>query len=126
MKRNEWVEFSKSFSDRDSQLLIRTYDTIMSNVYDDKGYPWSPYRCISPGKLKFNGIWNWDSAFHTVGVARWDTALAKESVLGFAKFQKENGLLPDVIFENGAVMDWYSKPPVFAWAIEAVIKRIMI
>lgn len=101
----------------------------MKNVYDADGHPWSPYRCISPARQLspegngFHGIWNWDSAFHSVGVSRWDTALAREGLLGFMQYQKENGLFPDVIFENGIIADTFSKPPVLSWSCVTVYKR---
>lgn len=116
MSRNEWIE-------RDSELLTRTYDVIMGNVYEGGKYLWNPYKCISPGKETFQGIWNWDSAFHSVGVSRYDRQLAKEGILGFLKFQKENGFLPDCIFEDGTIVDISSKPPLFAWAVEEMYKR---
>lgn len=123
MLRNEWIEFSKKFDERESDLLIRSYDTLMGNVYENEGYLWSPYRCITPGRHSFPGIWNWDSAFHAVGVSRWDNELAKESILGFLQFQREDGLIPDVICENGEKVDTFSKPPVLPWAVEIVYKR---
>lgn len=55
--------------------------------------------------------------------SRWDTALAKEALLGFMQFQKENGLFPDVMFESGVLVDQFSKPPVLGWACEIVYKR---
>lgn len=116
MSRNEWNE-------RDSELLVRTYDVIMGNVYENGKYLWNPYKCISPGKDTFQGIWNWDSAFHSVGVSRYDQQLAKDGILGFFKFQKENGFLPDCIFEDGSIVDISSKPPLFAWAVEEMYRR---
>ncbi len=113
--RNSLV-VSDGLASRDAELCERSIDTIMSNVYTDDGYPWSPYRCVSPGKGRFCGLWNWDSAFHALGLARFDIQLAKESILGFFKFQQENGILPDVIFENGEVICTYCKPPFFASA----------
>lgn len=110
-------------NDRDKELAKRAYCTLMGNVYPNEGFLWSPYRCITPGKNNFHGIWNWDSAFHAVGVSRWDIQLAKESILGFLQFQREDGLLPDVIWENGEIVSTFSKPPVFAWAAEIVYKR---
>lgn len=110
------------FNDRDLELLERTARVLAENTYAPVGYAWSPYRCISPGKSTFPGIWNWDSAFHALGMSRIDVALAKESIFGFFKFQKENGFLPDVIFEDGRIVDNASKPPVFAWAAEAVYR----
>lgn len=110
------------FSKRDRELLERTEKTFRANVYEETGYLWSPFKCIDPGKGHFNGIWNWDSAFHAVGMARIDTALAKESILGFFKFQHNDGFLPDCISTKGRIVDWLSKPPVFAWAVECVYK----
>lgn len=123
MTKKEWIQFANTKSDRDSDLLIRAYNTLMSNVYESGDYLWSPNRCICPGKNNFAGIWNWDSAFHAVGVSYWDTALAKENILGFLKFQREDGLLPDVIRENGEIINTFSKPPLFPWAVERVYKK---
>lgn len=111
------------FCERDKELLERTRNTLLANVYkSDEGYLWSPYRCVDPGMNCFNGIWNWDSAFHAVGLAKIDPSLAKESILGFFKFQYKNGFLPDCIRTNGVIVDWLSKPPVFAWAVEQVYR----
>jgi putative isomerase len=123
MTRDKWIALSDNYECRDSELLIRCYDTIMSNVYEEEGYLWSPYRCISPGKVSFPGIWNWDSAFHSIGVSRWDVKLAKDGILGFLKFQRKDGLLPDVIWEDGGMVDTFSKPPVFPWAVKVVYER---
>ncbi len=123
MNRSEWSCFSKTFGDREADLLMRSYDTLMGNVYANEGFQWSPYRCISPAMNEFPGVWNWDSAFHSVGVSRWDTELAKESVLGFLQFQRDDGLLPDVIWEEGGIVDTFSKPPLFAWATERIYKQ---
>ena len=51
MKRKEWVDLSNKFSDRERELLIRSYDTITTNIYEKDEYLWSPYRCITPGKV---------------------------------------------------------------------------
>ena len=111
-----FVELSK----RDKELLERTQKILEGNIYPSAGYPWSPHRCVTPGCQVFDGIWNWDSAFHAVGLARMNTELAKESVRGFFKFQHDNGFLPDCIREDGSIVDALSKPPVFAWACEII------
>lgn len=108
---------------RDSELLERAYHVLMENVYEDRNYLWSTHKCISPGRGTFQGIWNWDSAFHSLGASRYDQQLAKEGIVGFLKFQKDNGFLPDCVFEDGTIVDISSKPPVFAWAVEEMYKR---
>lgn len=107
----------------EQDLLERACHTLRGNIYEAEGYPWSPYRLLSPGRPRFPGVWNWDTAFHSYGISRWDPALAREGILGFLQFQGEDGILPDVIFEDGRVVDTYSKPPVFAWAAKTVYER---
>lgn len=123
MTKLEWIKEIGVTDERDSELISRAYDTLMANVYPAEGFLWSPYRCITPGLINFDGIWNWDSAFHAAGVARFDTELAKDSVLGFLQFQREDGLLPDCILEDNSVISGYGKPPLFAWASEIIYKR---
>lgn len=129
LSKEEWLAQNKGANETENRLLELAYTILMKNVYEAEGYPWSPYRCISPARCfdpkegGFMGIWNWDSAFHAAGVSRWDTALARECLLGFMQFQKENGLFPDVIFEDGRKADTFSKPPVLGWACEIVYKR---
>lgn len=123
VKDEKWLTNISVELERDRELIKRSYYTLMNNVYPDNGFLWSPYRCISPGKTTFHGIWNWDSAFHAVGVARWSVELAKESIEGFLKFQREDGLIPDVIYEDGSVVSSFGKPPLFAWATEIIYKQ---
>lgn len=100
-------------------LLDRAVRTLLGNrLYGspDKPLPWEPWRGITPSHVGFRGIWNWDSAFHAIGVRHWDPELAREQIRMFLSFQRENGLLPDVMFESGQVVDGFGKPPVMAWA----------
>lgn len=123
ISKEEWLDKNKRKSDMENSLLERTYTTLMGNVYDKDGYRWSPYRCITPGKGSFTGIWNWDTAFHSIGVSRWDTDLAKDGILGFTQFQDEKGKFPDIIWENGNIEGHYAKPPLFSKACEIVYRR---
>lgn len=129
LSKEEWLLENRRADETENRLLDLAYTILMRNVYDAEGHPWSPYRCISPARQLapneggFHGIWNWDTAFHSAGVSRWDTKLAREGLLGFMQFQKENGLFPDVIFEDGRIADTFSKPPVLSWSCEIVYKR---
>lgn len=52
----------------DFELLNRAKATILGNQIT--GDAWMPYR----------GIWNWDSAFHAIGISHWDDTLAREQL----------------------------------------------
>ena len=132
MLREQWLkQYKNTVSERDYRILDKASGILLKNVApNEPDTRWNPYRAVvpslaphakKPGKLAFPGIWNWDSAFHMVGLSRFDAELAQEQMEAFFLFQKENGLLPDVVrmpIVGGGVMDQYGKPPVWAWAME--------
>jgi len=82
--------------------------------------PWRPLRGICPSISHYPGVWNWDSAFHAMTVARWGPELASEQVEIFLNAQLADGMLVDAIFANGHVIDSFGKPPVMPWAATVV------
>lgn len=121
---NQWLlNQQNKISERNFNLITRAYNTLKTNTSPNENLPWSPYRCITPGTGGFNGIWNWDTAFHAMTVSRWNVELAKECILGFMRFQSSNGMLPDVIRADGTKNEASSKPPIMPWAAEIVYKR---
>jgi neutral trehalase len=123
MTKTEWLEqYKKELSERDLALLKRAYEVIEGNTLQGDDMPWGSSPAISPWSGSTAGLWNWDSVFHAMTVARYDGELAKSCIDNFAMFQCENGLLPDVIYADGNIMDNYSKPPVFAWGVLEVYK----
>ncbi|MBR5528584.1 MAG: hypothetical protein IKV97_06210 [Clostridia bacterium] len=123
MTKQQWFAGLGDLGKREAELIDRCYDTITGNIYTEGEYLWSPYRCTSPCKSRFDGVWNWDTAFHALGFSRWDTELAKENITGFFKFQRGDGQLPDVLYEDGRIIFTASKPPFFAWAVQQVYNR---
>ncbi len=107
-------------------LLDRASRTLLSNIMREapnEKLPWHPWRGITPSQIGFKGIWNWDSAFHAVGVSRWDAKLAQEQILMILALQNQDGGLPDVLFANGKLVDNFGKPPVMPWAAMIVDMR---
>ena len=102
------------YTEKEKAILDKTERILRENIFDDSSYPWGRYRMISPEKVGFGGVWNWDSAFHAIGMLSIDEELAKEQILGFLQFQLEDGMLPDRIRANGDVGTYSSKPPVMA------------
>jgi len=107
-----------------NRLLLEKADRILkSNIYEPDKYLWGKYRLISPDRGHFRGVWNWDSAFHAIGMKEIDEKIAEEQILGYMQFQTDSGLLPDFVGENGSIQKNFSKPPVFAWASEIVYRK---
>lgn len=126
-KIEKWLESVKGkVNDFEFNLLTRAAYTLDANViYNPEDRPWKPYICVYPSKDYpfYSGIWNWDSAFHAEGLSYWDCELAKQSVYGFFSFQDEKGMLPDVVWNSGEKVDWFTKPPVFAQAVKKVYTK---
>lgn len=122
MTKSEWLEKYKTKSPRDIALLDRCYDVLRQNTIQGEDMPWGNAPVISPWLGPNAGIWNWDTAFHAMTVSRYDTELAKSCIDSFMSFQKENGLVPDVIRANGNIEDNYGKPPVMPWAVRVVFE----
>ena len=124
---DNWLaEFYGKLRHEEYSLLDRAVRTLLGNILvpgEGKTLPWAPWRGITPSVMGFRGVWNWDSAFHAVGVSRWDAGLAREQILMFLERQQPSGLLPDVVFEDGRIADNFGKPPVMPWAAMTIDRR---
>ena len=135
--REQWLnEWKEKLSERDFRIAEKASRILLQNIApNEEGTLWNPYRAITPSmspqpnnpkNVFFPGIWNWDSAFHMVGVSRFDKKLAQEQMEAFFLFQKENGMLPDLIrlpMGGSRIEDYSGKPPVWAWALEQADQR---
>lgn len=87
------------------------------------GWPWFPSRAARPSTESFFGVWNWDCAFMSLAMSKWDVALARAQFEVFADLQREDGMYPDCWkwVEGGTAKEGVfagaSKPPVLAWAV---------
>ena len=77
---------------------------------------WGNLKGICPSPRTYQGVWNWDAAFHAMTVARWDPQLARDQIRIFLNVQEPSGFLPDVLFTDGRIANSCGKPPVFPWA----------
>ncbi len=123
MKTKLTEKIKNNISTRDFCLLERALDVLEGNKYYHMQQYFNGRLMISPGLAKFQGVWNWDSAFHAVGVSRFDSKLATDQIEGFFDYMLEDGMLPDLVNKEGESRIHSSKPPVFAWAAYEVYKN---
>ena len=116
----EFIEKYK-LSGRNKRLAEVACRVLEGNVLSVSDGPWHR-RCISPGRVWFEGIWNWDTAFISSAVKYWDPSLAAENITAFTDFIKPNGMFPDCIRMAGDSVDYLSKPPVMASAVWKVFE----
>lgn len=123
-KRKLWLDSVKSkVSSRDFELLERASAVLTDNLIEGTDESWGELCGILPSPREYKGIWNWDTAFHALGLSYFDTELAFEQFGIFFSCQLPDGMFPDVIYQSGERKDTYSKPPVFPWAFVEVYKR---
>jgi hypothetical protein len=79
---------------------------------------------VVPSKLGYVGHWNWDAYFIAVGLRHGDPSLAREQIQIALDHQLPDGMLPDVIHDEGILADDgvvpLTKPPLLAWAVAKV------
>jgi glycogen debranching enzyme len=78
---------------------------------------------MTPSKFYYLGVWQWDAYFHAIGYRHVSPELAKDQLRVLLDHQREDGMLPDAVHDEGVVthLDFpveadVTKPPLVAWA----------
>lgn len=84
---------------------------------------WIEHEAMMPSKHQYIGVWNWDACFHALALRHLDPELARNQLRVMLAHQRPDGMIPDVVFDEGVVdrVDHpfpgeVTKPPVMAWA----------
>ena len=78
---------------------------------------------MAPSKSYYVGSWQWDNFFHALAYRHVDARLAQDQLRILVDHQREDGMIPDAIHDEGTVthLDFpveadVTKPPLLAWA----------
>lgn len=78
---------------------------------------------MTPSKTHYVGIWQWDNFFHALAFRHVDTRLAQDQLRVLLDHQREDGMIPDAIHDEGTItrLDFpvpadVTKPPLIGWA----------
>jgi putative isomerase len=78
---------------------------------------------MTPSKFYYLGVWQWDAYFHALAYRHVDKNLAEDQLRILLDHQREDGMLPDAVHDEGLVthLDYpvdadVTKPPLVAWA----------
>ena len=81
------------------------------------------YEAMTPSKIGYVGLWLWDNAMHSLAYRHVDADLARNQIRAMLAHQLPNGMLPDVVYDEGVVytidhpiIGEVTKPPILAWA----------
>jgi putative isomerase len=77
---------------------------------------------LLPSKVHYVGVWHWDQVFHALAYRHVDAKLAEDQLRIVLDHQREDGMLPDAIHDEGLVTHLVApvdadvtKPPIMTW-----------
>ncbi len=117
------VDTGRAADDPVQILAVKSLQTLVNNWRGPAGR--MRYNSLFPSSNVgyFNGYWAWDSWKHAVGIARFDTELAKDQVRAMFDHQNGAGMIADVVYLDPAEDNWRdTKPPLAGWAIETIYR----
>ncbi len=106
------------------EIAVKSLLTLMTNWRSKAGdlYFDGLFPSFSPGY--FNGFWAWDSWKHSAALASFAPQLAKDQIRTMFAYQREDGMIPDVIYKEKKSNNWRNtKPPLAAWAVWKIYKK---
>jgi hypothetical protein len=78
---------------------------------------------MTPSMIHYVGVWQWDAFFHALAYRHIEKRLAHDQIRIVLDHQREDGMIPDAIHDEGAVTHIdhpieadVTKPPLLAWA----------
>ncbi len=78
---------------------------------------------MTPSKIHYIGVWQWDNFFHALAYRHIDFRLAEDQLRILLDHQRQDGMIPDAIHDEGTVTHLtfpvdadVTKPPLIAWA----------
>lgn len=115
-----WFESAPQVDGKYRDQYYYAWWVLGNNLIDPQGT--LRYRGVMPSKAKYIGVWNWDACFHALALRHIDPGLARDQLRVILDHQQSNGLLPDVVHQDGVVSSIdhpfaaeVTKPPVMAW-----------
>jgi len=77
---------------------------------------------MTPSKIHYVGVWQWDAYFHALAYRHVDMKLATDQIRIVLDHQRADGMIPDAIHDEGVVTHLtfpveadVTKPPLLAW-----------
>lgn len=85
---------------------------------------------MTPSKLYYVGIWQWDALFHALAYRHNNPRLAEDQLRVVLDHQASNGMIPDAVHDEGTITHLsfpveadVTKPPLIAWAAWKIFEK---
>ncbi|MGD7732893.1 MGH1-like glycoside hydrolase domain-containing protein [Propionibacteriaceae bacterium G57] len=106
----EWMGDCPTVTDRWQTMTRRCWWVLGVNTLH-LATPTGPRDAVVPSKAGYVGLWQWDAYFMSIGLRHGDPALALEQLRVAAEHVTVDGLLPDVVHEQGILASSDDLPP---------------
>jgi putative isomerase len=118
---NSWFRRVPLVAERYSRTYAYAWWIMAHNLINPLGS--IAYESMMPSKIKYVGLWLWDSALHALAYRHLDPELARNQIRVMLANQLPNGMLPDAVYDEGVIAEiehpfraQVTKPPIIAWA----------
>jgi putative isomerase len=120
-KWNEWFDRIPPVAEAYRRSYAMAWWVMANNIISPQGEVL--YESMSPSKITYVGLWQWDNAMHSLAYRYVDGDLARNQIRGMLAHQFPSGMLPDAVYDEGVVttidhpiVGEVTKPPILAWA----------
>jgi glycogen debranching enzyme len=118
---NDWFAAAPAVAEQYSTQYYFAWWVMRAGLISPRFY--ITREAMAPSKIRYVGIWQWDAYFHSLAYRHVDKELARNQIRIFLDHQREDGMLPDAVHDEGVVTHLpypvdadVSKPPLAAWA----------
>lgn len=138
LNKSRWQSYidktvSKDVNKSYTNAAIKSMMTLMTNWRSPAGAIEHSGITPSVSYRWFNGFWAWDSWKNALGVATYDTELAKDSIRVMFDYQiqkddkerpqDEGAIIDAIYYQEESFNERNSKPPLAAWAVYNIYKQ---
>jgi putative isomerase len=117
----EWFENVPPVAERYRRVYAYAWWIMANNLIKPAGR--IQYEAMMPSKIKYVGLWLWDSAMHALAYRYVNPQMARNQIRAILACQLPDGMLPDAIYDEGIITEIdhpikavVTKPPILAWA----------
>jgi putative isomerase len=118
---HEWFAAAPEVADAYRRQYYYAWWVMRAGLISTRFY--TTREAMTPSKIHYVGVWQWDAYFHALAYRHVDMKLAKDQIRILLDHQRQDGMIPDAVHDEGTVTRLTSpveadvtKPPLLAWA----------
>lgn len=123
LKESRYAYFEnmpKCKEEKYERLYYKCLSVNKENVYSAEGK--IPCRWTTPDRVPHRFMWLWDSAFHAMSFAQYNTEMAKDALRAVLSLQESDGFIAHMMSVHGAISG-QTQPQVLAWGVWSVYQK---